>query len=237
MYEISFPVRYLDFFLLKFIFSSKFKLRKKIESFYCFWHSSSHYQNRELCVLMFKYHSLFAITLWILVLHNQERITVHRERIFQMGFILISAVYATKMPTTNMMPLITHPSIQLICSYEHIYMFHEDVHSEVSQLRSVTSYHTLCCLHQVYTYSIPCCVIFTTISIIHASWCMFISELVIILIWTDSQIGSALHWRHNDHGSIPNHHPEGCLLNCLFRRRSKKTSKLRVTGLCVANSL
>ena len=30
--------------------------------------------------------------------------------------------------------------------------------------------------------------------------------------------------------------PHGCLLNRLFRRRSKKTSKLRVTGLCVGNS-
>ena len=28
----------------------------------------------------------------------------------------------------------------------------------------------------------------------------------------------------------------GCLLNCLFRHRSNKTSKLRVTGLCVGNS-
>ena len=27
-----------------------------------------------------------------------------------------------------------------------------------------------------------------------------------------------------------------CLLNCLFRRRSKKTSKLRVTGFCEGNS-
>ena len=27
-----------------------------------------------------------------------------------------------------------------------------------------------------------------------------------------------------------------CLLNQIFRRRSKKTSKLRVTGLCVGNS-
>ena len=34
----------------------------------------------------------------------------------------------------------------------------------------------------------------------------------------------------------PNHQPHDCLLNCLFGRRSKKTSKLRVTGLCVGNS-
>ena len=45
-----------------------------------------------------------------------------------------------------------------------------------------------------------------------------------------------LRWRHNDHDSVSNHQPLGCLLNRLFRRRSKKTSKLRVTGLCVGNS-
>ena len=45
-----------------------------------------------------------------------------------------------------------------------------------------------------------------------------------------------LRWRHNDHAGVSNHQPHGCLLNRLFRRRSKKTSKLRVTGLCVGNS-
>ena len=50
-------------------------------------------------------------------------------------------------------------------------------------------------------------------------------------------IGTApLHWRHNDNDGVSNHQPHGCLLNRLFRRRSKKTSKLRVTGLCVGNS-
>ena len=38
-------------------------------------------------------------------------------------------------------------------------------------------------------------------------------------------------WRHNEHDSVSNHQPNDCLLNHLFRRRSKKTSKLRVTGL------
>ena len=42
----------------------------------------------------------------------------------------------------------------------------------------------------------------------------------------------SLWWRHNRHGSVSNHQPHDCLLNRLFRRRSKKTSKLRVTGLC-----
>ena len=44
-----------------------------------------------------------------------------------------------------------------------------------------------------------------------------------------------LQWRHNDHDGVSNHQPYGCLLNCLFRRWSKKTSKLRVTGLRVGN--
>ena len=46
----------------------------------------------------------------------------------------------------------------------------------------------------------------------------------------------SLQWRHNDRDSVSNHQPHGCLFNRLFGRRSKKTSKLRVTGLCVGNS-
>ena len=42
-----------------------------------------------------------------------------------------------------------------------------------------------------------------------------------------------LRWRHNGRDNVFNHQPPG-LLNRLFRHRSKKTSKLRVTGLCVA---
>ena len=43
-------------------------------------------------------------------------------------------------------------------------------------------------------------------------------------------------WRHNERDSVSNHQPHDCLLNRLFRRRSKKKSKLRVTGLCMGNS-
>ena len=50
-----------------------------------------------------------------------------------------------------------------------------------------------------------------------------------------NQQGS-LQWRHNEHDGISNHQPHHCLLNRLFGRRSKKTSKLRITGLCVGNS-
>ena len=44
-----------------------------------------------------------------------------------------------------------------------------------------------------------------------------------------------LHWRHNECDGVSNRQPHDCLLDRLFRRRSKKTSKLRVTGLCVGN--
>ena len=46
----------------------------------------------------------------------------------------------------------------------------------------------------------------------------------------------ALRWRQNGRDSVSNHQPRHCLLSLLFGRRSKKTSKLRVTGLCVGTS-
>ena len=45
-----------------------------------------------------------------------------------------------------------------------------------------------------------------------------------------------LQWRHNGRDSVSNHQPDDCLLNRLFRRRSKKTSKLCVTGRGPVNS-
>ena len=41
---------------------------------------------------------------------------------------------------------------------------------------------------------------------------------------------------HNEHDGVSNHQLEDCLLNHLFRLRSKKTPKLRITGLCAGNS-
>ena len=41
---------------------------------------------------------------------------------------------------------------------------------------------------------------------------------------------------NNGHDSVSNYQPHDCLFNRLFRRRSKKISKLRVTGLCARNS-
>ena len=46
----------------------------------------------------------------------------------------------------------------------------------------------------------------------------------------------SLYWRHNGRNGVSNHQPLDCLINRLFRPRSKKASKLRVTGLCAWNS-
>ena len=46
----------------------------------------------------------------------------------------------------------------------------------------------------------------------------------------------SLQWYHNGCDGVSNHKPLDCLLSRLFRRRSKKTSKFRVTGLCAGNS-
>ena len=47
---------------------------------------------------------------------------------------------------------------------------------------------------------------------------------------------STLHWRQNGNYGVSYNQPHGCLLNRLFKRRSKKTPKRRVTGLGVGNS-
>ena len=50
---------------------------------------------------------------------------------------------------------------------------------------------------------------------------------VVFLYMFNVTFYSTLQWRHQ---------PQHCLLNRLFRHRSRKTSKLRVTGLCAGNS-
>ena len=56
--------------------------------------------------------------------------------------------------------------------------------------------------------------------------------------WPSKVLGhvQTLQWRHDERDGVLNHRRLYCLFNRLFRRRSKKTSKLRVTGLCEGNS-
>ena len=83
------------------------------------------------------------------------------------------------------------------------------------------------------------------ISRYHLSYCYEYSRLSLatqVWLWLSFRAAShwqhrcTLQWRHNDYCSVSNHQPHGCLLNRLFRSRSKKTSKLRVTGLCAGKS-
>ena len=55
----------------------------------------------------------------------------------------------------------------------------------------------------------------------------------VIKQWVPFQ-NSPLWWRHNGRDGVSNHQAHDCLLN--YIHRSKKTSKLRVTGLCAGNS-
>ena len=50
------------------------------------------------------------------------------------------------------------------------------------------------------------------------------------------EIQRTLEWCHNERNGFWNHRRFECLRNRLFRRRSKKTSKLRLTGLCGASN-
>ena len=60
------------------------------------------------------------------------------------------------------------------------------------------------------------------------------SKLALVLLLLPR---STLQWHHNERDGISKHQPHDCLLNHLFRPRSKKTSKFRITGLGEGNSL
>ena len=105
-----------------------------------------------------------------------------------------------------------------------------------------------CCISIINTHVTPSTICWDPL---HNSWWVKNQSLVKITITLKIVIISgykstchdsghesvhSLRWRHNGLDSVSNHQPPGCLLNRLFRRKSKKTSKLRVTGLCAGNS-
>ena len=70
--------------------------------------------------------------------------------------------------------------------------------------------------------------------LVHTVCTMIPSHWNVSLVTCNS--GVALQWRHNGLDGVWNHQPYHCLLGRLFGARSKKTPKLRVTGLCADNS-
>ena len=61
------------------------------------------------------------------------------------------------------------------------------------------------------------------------------SFLCSVMIWYRSIVPLSLQWRHNERDGDSNHRRLDALLHRLFRCRSRKTSKLRVTCLCEGN--
>ena len=77
-----------------------------------------------------------------------------------------------------------------------------------------------------------------TMIFIHLIICPFL-HLLIGLFSYDGLVQerrNSLQWRHNERDGVSNHQRLHCLLKRLFRHRSKESSKLHVTGLCVGNS-
>ena len=89
---------------------------------------------------------------------------------------------------------------------------------------NVSEIHTKCILDSVMIHD------FVAVREVTRRWMLIILGYLIDhnVVW--------LQWSHNGCDSVSNHPPHDCLLNSLFRCRSKKTSKLLVTGLCVGNS-
>ena len=78
----------------------------------------------------------------------------------------------------------------------------------------------------------------TIFKIVSAAGYIVHNRLIVIsnLVYNKARLFCTLQWRHNERDGLSNHQPHDCLLNSLFGRRSQKTWKLRVTGLCEGNS-
>ena len=109
----------------------------------------------------------------------------------------------------------------------------------------VLSWHALVCRYTncnaaLCDYNQCIYIIYTIWSTLDTSQPIIISKIRWNSLWWLHDMGTLsalpLQWRHNGRDSVSYHQPNDCLLNGLFRRRSKKASKLRVTGLCAGNS-
>ena len=58
----------------------------------------------------------------------------------------------------------------------------------------------------------------------------------LLCLTMNTQNAPSSQWRHNEGDGVSNNQPHDCLRSRLFRRRSVRTSKLRVASLCEGNS-
>ena len=75
-----------------------------------------------------------------------------------------------------------------------------------------------------------------TIKMIYRSATIESSHVALSIQSTNDKNKCSLQWRHNGRDSVSNHRRLDCLLICLLRCRSKKTSKLLVTDICEGKS-
>ena len=92
--------------------------------------------------------------------------------------------------------------------------------------------------HLLWVPSLMTCCVFViavlSAILYHSGPCYNATQLYrLTFLWNEQ---NALLWRHNGHDGVSNHQSHECSLNRPSRRRSKKTSKLRITGLCAWNS-
>ena len=90
----------------------------------------------------------------------------------------------------------------------------------------------------------PWCIYPYSSGLLNWHWNNQINALIPVMrpwrIWVKQLVSihkkNTLQWRHSGHNGVSNHHPYKCLLNRLFRHRSKKKWKLCVPGICAGNS-
>ena len=80
----------------------------------------------------------------------------------------------------------------------------------------------------------------------HFEWCHLVNDQLLPFKMNSHEdfrnpksgdMSNTLQLRHNWRDGVSNHRRINCLPNILFRRRSKKTSRLRITGFCVGKPL
>ena len=179
---------------------------------------------------------------------NYRNIFVKKENVSRYSYILVSPMDTlfhtsmgiemnekNRMGPHFLLPEQTVPRVQMLhcCA---IVMYKSPGNKFIEMYLQILTIHVHCTflyenvarLWQIPSYSLVYWDNLTHVLLSH--WQIFFSKRCTTK--TSSYAHCSLQWRHNGRDGVWTHQPHHCLLNRLFGRRSKKTSKLRVTGLC-----
>ena len=109
-------------------------------------------------------------------------------------------------------------------------------YGEKETLHWCVSYEVASLMSAMSSLSVSSCVVDLKFLLHMQCVLRIMHKMCAFCIFVPSILSITLQWRHNEYDDVSNHQPHDCLLSRFFRRRLKKTSKLRVTGLCVGNS-